>query len=232
MTRSQLTNAVMAWLHRLAFRSPVSDFDAVSTFVMLGEQDINMRLRARCMITRVTQPVLSQYTPLPCDFLEAYDVRLENGPELNYQPRGELANARWARVLNIPGDPAWSGYSPPAIPWNNGQPYQYSIVGSEMELSPFPDAGNPLPELPNLELAYYQRQALGTLDTDTTAVLTQYPAIYLYGALVQSAPFLRDDSRVQTWSGLYEAEINGANSESERARWQGTRLRQQYRRLA
>lgn len=232
MNRSQLTNAVMAWLHRLAFRSPVTDFDAVSTFVMLAEQDINMRLRARCMITRVSHAVVEQYAPLPCDFLEAYDVRLENGPELTYQPRGEMANARWARILNVPGDPAWSGYSPPSIPWNNGQPSFYSIVGSEMELSPFPDAGNPAPQLPNLELAYYQRQTLNAGDDATTAVLTQYPAIYLYGALVQSAPFLRDDSRVQTWSGLYEAEINGANSESERARWQGTRLRAQYRRLA
>jgi hypothetical protein len=232
VNRLQLSTAVMAWLHRLAFRSPVADFDAVGTWVTLAEQDMNMRLRARCMITRVSQPVIGQYTPLPCDFLEAYDVRLENGPELKYQPRGMMANARWARILNVPGDPAWSGYSPPSIPWNNGQPNFYSIVGGEMELSPFPDAGNPAPQLPNLQLAYYQRQELGSADTDTTAVLTQYPAIYIYGTLVQSAPFLRDDPRVATWSGLYEAEINGANSEGERARWQGTRLQQRYARLA
>jgi hypothetical protein len=230
--RSELTNAVMAWLHRLAFRSPVNDFDAVDTFIQLAETDINMRLRARGMITRVTQPVIGQYTPLPCDYLEAYDVRLGDGPSLQYQPRHALADARWARILNVPGDPAWSGYSPPAIPWNNGQPTFYSIVGAEMELSPFPDEGNPAPVLPNLELAYYQRQELGADDADTTVVLTQYPAIYLYGSLVQSAPFLRDDSRIATWSGLYEAEINGANTEAERARWQGTRLVQKYRRLA
>lgn len=232
MTRLELSNAVMAWLHRLAFRSPVTDFDAVGTFVALAETDINMRLRARSMVTRVTQPVTGQYTCLPSDFLEAYDVRLANGPSLQYQSRSDLADARWARILNAPGDPAWSGYSPPAIPWNNGQPTFYSIVGAEMELSPFPDEGNPNAVLPDLELAYYQRQTLGAADTDTTVVLTQYPAIYLYGALVQSAPFLRDDPRVATWSGLYEAEVNGANSEAERARFQGTRLTQRYRRLA
>jgi hypothetical protein len=232
MSRVTLTASISAWLHRLAFRSPVTDFDAIASFVTLAETDINMRLRARCMIARVTQPVVGQYTPLPCDFLEAYDVRLANGPELQYQPRGEMANARWARVLNIPGDPAWSGFAPPSIPWNNGQPNFYSIVGSEMELSPFPDTTPVSTALPNLELAYYQRQTLGPADNDTTPVLAQYPAVYLYGALVQSAPFLRDDARVATWSGLYEAEINGANSEAERARWQGTRLVARYRRLA
>lgn len=232
MNRVQLQTAVLSYLHRLVIRSPVTPFDAVGTFIALAEEDINKRVRTRSMITRVTQPITGQYTPLPCDFLEAYDVRLENGPELIYQSRGSLANARWARVLNVPGDPAWSGYSPPSIPWNNGQPYQYSIVGAEMELSPFPDAGNPNPQLPNLELAYYQRQALGPNDADTTAILTHYPTIYLHGALVQSAPFLRDDPRIQVWAGIYSTAVDGANSESERARWQGTRLVQQYRRLA
>lgn len=232
MTRLDLSSAILSFLHRATIRSPVADFDAVPVFIQLAEEDINLRVRARSMIARVSQPVIGQYTPLPCDFLEAYDVRLENGPELKYQPRGMMANARWARVLNVPGDPAWSGYSPPAIPWNNGQPNFYSIVGGEMELSPFPDAGNPAPQLPNLELAYYQRQILDPDDDATTPVLTNYPSIYIYGALVQSAPFLRDDPRIATWSGLYTAAVDAANAAGERARWQGTRLQQRYARLA
>ena len=163
----------------------------------------------------------------------AFDVRLENGPELLYQPRGLLADQRWARVVQAPGDPAWSGYSPAAVAWNNGQPTYYSIVGGEMELSPFPDNAALLAQpMPNLELAYYQRLGLGQNPTDSNSVLSFYPACYIYGALIQSAPFLRDDPRVQTWGTLYNNAVTGANAEHERARSAGSRLRQQYRRLA
>lgn len=232
MNRVQLVGEVMAYLHRLSFRSPVQDFDAVGAWIALAEEDLNKRVRTREMVTRVSQPVTGQYTTLPCDFLETHDVRLENGPELTYQPRSNMANIRWGQWVRAPGDPAWSGFSPPAVPWNGGQPQFYSVVGQEMELMPFPDDLTLLPTMPNLELTYYHRQELGQNDTDTTAVLTTHPSVYLWGALAQSGPFLRDDQRVATWSGFYEAAISGANSEAERARWQGTRLQQRYRRLA
>lgn len=232
MTRLDLTNNIMAWVHRIGFRSPVANFDAVSSFIELAEEDINDKLRAREMVTRVTQPVTGQYLTLPCDFIEAFDVRLENGPELTYQPRGQLATTWWARTVQAPGDPAWSGYAPAAVPWNDGQPTFYSVVGSQMELSPWPDNAAGLANVPNLELAYYQRQTLGPDDTDTTVVLSTMASIYLYGALLQAAPFLRDDPRIATWGPFYQGRIDRANAAHERARWQGTRLRAQYRRLA
>ena len=101
-------------------------------------------------------------------------------------------------------------------PWNNGQPKFFSVVGSQIEFVPFPD-GTPGSAVSfPIELAYYQRQSLGPNDTDTTAVLTTYPAIYIYGCLMQSAPFIRDDPRVQTWASFYTNAINGANAEHER----------------
>ena len=234
LNRNQLTMAIMAWLHRVSLKTPVAnDFDACAGFVALAEQDMNERLRARCMVLRTTNPVLGQYVTLPCDYLEAVDVRLQNGPELTYQPRGLLAEQWWARTVQAPGDPAWSGYTPAAVPWNNGQPTFYSIVGGEMELSPFPDNAALLAQpMPNIELAYYQRLNLGMNDTDTNNVLSLYPSCYIYGSLIHAAPFLRDDARVQTWATLYNNAVTGANAEHERSRTQGSRLRAQYRRLA
>jgi hypothetical protein len=232
MTRVDLSGAIMAWLHRLAFRSPVADFDAVSSFIQLCEEDVNKRLRSREMVTRVTTVVDAQYITLPCDYLEAYDVRLQNGPELQYQPRAELANMYWGHWQQIPGDPAWSGYTVPSVPWNAGMPAYYSVVGSQMELSPFPETLDAASQVPPLELAYYKQQALGPDDTDTTPVLSLRPSVYLYGSLIQSAPFLRDDSRLQTWGTFYEGAISSANEEHSRARTQGSRLRQRYARLA
>jgi hypothetical protein len=37
--------------------------------------------------------------------------------------------------------------------------------------------------------------------------LTQAPDIYLYGALLQAAPYLQDDARINVWSQLYQSGI-------------------------
>lgn len=237
----------MAWLHRASLRTPVAnDFDAANGFVALAEQDINERLRARCMVIRTEQQIDQQYTTLPCDFLEIFDMRLANGgPPLDYVPRYVAANVLWQKTTNSPPANLQAGFAPdfypilnpPAYPWGDGTPRKYSIVGGEIEWSPFPSwdpktQGPAPPNWPVAEMSYYQRCALGLNDTDTNPVLSTYPAIYLYGSLVQSAPFLRDDSRVQTWANLYEAAVVGANNEHERARTAGSRITQTYRRLA
>lgn len=40
-------------------------------------------------------------------------------------------------------------------------------------------------------------------DTDTNPILTTYPDLYLYGALLEAMPFLVDDQRVGTWQTLF-----------------------------
>jgi hypothetical protein len=66
-------------------------------------------------------------------------------------------------------------------------------------------------------------------DDDTNSVLLTYPAAYIYGALIQSAPFLRDDGRVKLWTDMFSAAVTSANVEHERARSQGGRLVQRFR---
>lgn len=245
MNRSQLRTAILAWINRASLRVPVSaTWDPTIAFATLTEQDINERCRARCMVIRTSEEVDGQYLTLPCDYLEAVDIRLANGgPELLYMPRFQTAEAVWAHTTQSPGDPSWSGYAPDyypivnpsAVPWNNGQPKFYSVVGSQIEFVPFPipdPNNNDAIQTFDVELAYYQRQILGPADTDTTQVLTTYPAIYLYGCLLQAAPFLREDPRVQTWGEMYNNAIVGANIEHERSRTQGSRLTQRYRRYA
>jgi hypothetical protein len=233
-TRADLETAVLGFLHRASLRSPVA-FDAVPNFVALGEDEINLDLRARCMVQRVTQTVDGQYVPLPCDYLEAIDIRLGDRPdayggrELQYQARREMGDMRatgtagsWAYV-----DPRSSAYTV------GGGPRYYSIVGDQLELWPICVPPVPLPldwPVYTIEMSYYARQSLGPDGGDTTAVLERYPSAYLYAALMQSAPFLRDEARLATWTAFYQAEIFRANAEHERARHQGSRIVQRYRR--
>jgi hypothetical protein len=247
MTRSGLKTAIMAWLHRASFRTPVADpFDAADGFIAICEQDLNEKLRARCMVIRTKQQVDAQYTTLPCDLLEPFDFRIEGGPPLMYASRDQMATALYTRLVNDGNQvtanfPSLVDYmpivQPPGWPWGNGCPRRFSIVGAEIEWSPFPvlppdqPPGQPI-QWPIAEMAYYQRLGLGWNDTDTNSVLSMYPACYLFGSLIQSAPFLRDDSRVKLWSDLYNNAIEGANREHQRSRTQGSRLVQTYRRLA
>lgn len=63
------------------------------------------------------------------------------------------------------------------------------------------------------EILYYQLPEL--LDsTHQTNWLTEYaPNLLLYGALLEATPFLKNDDRIQTWQGFYQAAANALNQE-------------------
>lgn len=46
----------------------------------------------------------------------------------------------------------------------------------------------------------------------TNWILKDHPDAYLYGALMQAAPFLRDDERIGVWGGLFTKAIASINS--------------------
>ena len=54
-------------------------------------------------------------------------------------------------------------------------------------------------------------------DSNTTnTILTNYPELYLYGALAESAPFIMQDERINTWGTLYKEALKNANETSSR----------------
>ncbi len=76
-------------------------------------------------------------------------------------------------------------------------------------------------EFPNLSDATYAcvfRMVKGydIASTSTNDLLTEYPGIYLYGALLQAAPYLRDDDRVQTWGVMYTNLLKKARRKESR----------------
>jgi hypothetical protein len=46
------------------------------------------------------------------------------------------------------------------------------------------------------------------LDADTNPILTAYPDLYLYGALLEAMPFLADDTRLATWQAMYQQTLD------------------------
>jgi hypothetical protein len=54
-------------------------------------------------------------------------------------------------------------------------------------------------------------------DANQTNWLTEYaPNLLLYAALLESAPFLKDDGRINTWQGLYDRALQALNGEDIR----------------
>ena len=52
----------------------------------------------------------------------------------------------------------------------------------------------------------------------TNALLTKYPDIYLYGALLQSAPWLRDTDSLPLWNEMYNRAVREINQTESRSR--------------
>jgi len=47
--------------------------------------------------------------------------------------------------------------------------------------------------------------------------LSKHPDAYLYGSLVHSAPYLKDDDRIGIWAGLFDAIIQDILLEDQRS---------------
>lgn len=201
MDYSSLKANIASWLNRSDLSSEID------TFIDLAEADMMRKLRHWRMEARTTLSVSGQYTDLPADFIEAQRVVASASAPVRMElmARGEMQQLREA--ANDTG----------------GTPQYYAITGGQLEVYPSPDATY------SVDLAYLQRPA-DLDDTDTTNwVITYYPDIYLYGALVHSAPFLMDDPRLAIWQGLYEKALAEANFESDRARYGGASPRMKIR---
>jgi hypothetical protein len=59
-------------------------------------------------------------------------------------------------------------------------------------------------------------------DNTSTWLLLDAPDVLLYGALGQSAPYLKDDARLTVWAALYQSAVDALNAESNSAKSIGT----------
>jgi len=102
-----------------------------------------------------------------------------------------------------------------------GRPQFYSIVAGQIEVLPTPDVSY------SGELYYYKKIDPLSSELASNWALQYYPDVYLYGALVHSAPYLSDDGRTTVWASLYKNAIDGINANNEKAKYGGSGLRMQ-----
>jgi hypothetical protein len=87
-----------------------------------------------------------------------------------------------------------------------GQPRYFTIFGDEIELAPTPDQNY------TIEMVYRKNVPALTSDNTTNWLLTLAPDMYLYGCLLESAPYIKEDGRIQTWALGLSTALDGLNN--------------------
>lgn len=188
-TYTELVDSVSAWLNR-------DDMDAyIPDFVTAMEAGLNRDLRVRQMIVRAvtTPPADEPREELPVGYLELKALQFNSNP------------------ITVPEyvTPAWMRAYRRQSSTSSGAPTKYTIEGSQFLFDTTP-AGL------MLEIMYYQR--IPSLEAaGTNWLLSAHPDIYLYGTLIHSAPFLKDDERVAVWDTLYSRAIESLKMQDKRS---------------
>jgi hypothetical protein len=88
----------------------------------------------------------------------------------------------------------------------SGTPVVYALAGANVYLAPIPDA------VYTLTIVYQARVPSLSDSVTTNYVLTNYPDVYLYGALANAGPYIEDNARVSQWKQAFQMAIDGVNA--------------------
>lgn len=178
-TYTALKTSVASWLNR-------SDLtDQIPDFITLFEAQLNTRLAKAGLQSRVNRwsaPVEDEYETQPPDFGGPILMTINGDVVQNITPQS-LESMRALR------------------PEATGQPEYFAVIGSEFRYFPVPV------ETYTAELQGYQKFPVLSGSNATNWVLDNYPNLYLYGTLLNAAPFLAEDNRVGLWSSLVESGV-------------------------
>lgn len=192
-TRDELVASVKAWLRRT---SDPTLAERVDDLVHLCEADFADKLRTRHLLTRARATLNEQWEFLPDDCLHVQTVWLIRGGVRDPEPMDYHSPDNIARLRKKTG----------------AVPCYYTVIGRQLGF--FPANELDLSSDLQFDLIYYRRASKLLADSDSNAVLLNYPAIYLYGTLRQAAPFLRDDPAIAIWEAAYNDALSGANAET------------------
>ena len=176
----------------------------IPTFIQLAEAQMNRDLRHWKMEVRASgqQSSGDAYMQIPADWMETIRFHITDGgtKPLDLISRKALEDKR-AGNENMSGTPRY-----------------YTHADSQFELYPTPN------EDTNTELLYFAKIPSLSDGNTTNWLLEDAPDVYLYGALLHSAPYLSEDERVGVWAQLYGASVQRLNIMSDDARMSGSGL--------
>lgn len=162
---------------------------AIPEFIQLAESRINRSLFIRERMTDASGTSSDGEIPLPDDFDRIVSLRVLSGSQ--YRP-----------LTAVPMDKDTQA---------TGLAYAYAITGSTIRLIGTDDA--------DYSLTYYARVPALSDSAAQNWLLTKEPGLYLYGALIEAAPYLKDDERAMLWAQQYRAVLDDLQMTDQHARF-------------
>ena len=176
----------------------------IPVFIEMTESRLRRDLRDKTRMTqRAEAMVYGEYFPLPCNWVETTKV---------------IAGGRPLRLTD--------SFNIERVELSEG-PKFFRHAGDQLQLLPAVE-GEPL----SFEMEYLEFPDALSEENPTNWVLDTYPDIYIYGAMLQVAPFLMDDARMPMWAQAYGEAVKAANGSSIKSQSSGSGLRLQRHGLA
>lgn len=174
-TYAELATTVASWLHRTDLASQIVDF------ISLAEDEINTDMRLRLMESDESLTLLidTRTIALPSRFIEPIKLELtftgRQNEELTYLTPSQM--------------------NPDPSTGAKYQPEFYTINGSNIEFRNSADQ--------SYGVTFRMLKGFDLASTSTNSLLSAYPGLYLYGALLQASAFTINDDRIATWAKMY-----------------------------
>lgn len=172
----------------------------IPTFITLAEAAINRDVRHWQMEKRSEATFNQRYEPLPLDWISSIRVSVSGNKQVK-----RLSQSRMLSMRKGSADTA-------------GEPRYYTISASQIELFP-----TPIGDYDGSMIYYAEVDALSDT-TQSNWLLASAPDVYLYGALLHTAPYLQEDARLAVWASLYKEAVNTLNANSMRDQYGGAGL--------
>ena len=197
-TYSELKTSIANWLNRSDLTSEIQD-----DFIKLTEADINSKLRIRKMVTETSITIDAETEDLPTGFLQVRDFFITEGGTkyaLTYMTPSQMDQIKGSST--------------------SGMPEVYTILGDKFRFAPTPSASYAG------TLNFYKSfDALSDSNTNNF-ILTNHPAIYLYGSLYHAANFLGgvEPQRLAQWQGMYTTALERLERNDREDQFSGSPL--------
>jgi len=181
-TYLDLKTSIANWLNRSDLTSEISE-----DFIVLTEKDFNSKLRIRKMnATDSSFTIDSETKSLPTGFLQIRDFYILQGGT-----KYALRYITPAQMDQIKGSST------------TGLPVTFTILGDNFRFAPSPDSSY-------TGVVNYYKEFDPLSDSNTSNyILSNHPAIYLYGSLYHAANFLGgiEPRQVQQWQQMYSTAL-------------------------
>lgn len=180
---TKLKTSIGKWTHR-------SDLaDIYDDLITLAEARINGDLDARLQdsLSDIVTVANSEIVAMPDDVINIRSIFVDSSQQVT--------------LKYVTPDQFRSLY-----PYDtSGVPNVYTVIGGNIHLAPIPDGVYTMP------ITYKAKvPPLSTFNTSNWLLRT-YPNVYLYAVLLECAPYIKDDARLQTWKAAYDLAIESVN---------------------